>query len=217
MRIGAPRAYGKELISPHIAEFLQRYPKVDIQLMLTDRQVDLINNDLDLVIRITDTPPAGLAGRPLVQVSHILGASERYLQRHGIPEHPHDLARHQCIWLGEVAGDNHWKFRHRPSRQEVSVAVHGRYASNHSKARLEGIISDLGIGCLPWFSASEALAQRQIIRVLPEWDYMTTYYGMSWILWHPNRFLPPKCRVTIDFLVEKIAERLATDTASPDR
>jgi len=217
VRISAPRAYGKELISPHIAEFLQRYPKVDIQLMLTDRLVDLINNDLDLVIRITDTPPSGLAGRPLVQVSHILGASERYLQHHGIPEHPHDLARHQCIWLGEVAGDNHWKFRHRTNRQEVNVAVHGRYASNHSKARLEGIISDLGIGCLPWFSASEALAQRQIIRVLPEWDYMTTYYGMSWVLWHPNRFLPPKCRVTIDFLVEKIAERLAIDTASPDR
>lgn len=217
VRISAPRAYGKALISPHIATFLHRYPQVDIELMLTDRLVDLINDDLDLVIRITDTPPPGLAARPLVQVNHILAASERYLQQHGIPHHPHELAQHHCIWLGESAGDNHWKFRHRADRQEVNVVVHGRYASNHSKARLEGIRNDLGIGCLPWFSAQEALEKQQIVRVLPEWDYMTSYYGMSWVLWHPNRFLPPKCRALIDFLLETISAQPATDTALPDR
>lgn len=106
-------------------------------------------------------------------------------------------------------GDNQWKFRHITNGEQISVAVHGRYASNHSKARLEGIIHHLGIGCLPRFSAQQVMDNRQIIQVLPEWDYMTSYYGMSWILYHPNRYLPPKCRVLIDFLLEKLKHQTA--------
>lgn len=209
VRISAPRAYGKDLISPHVAEFLQRYPQVDLQLMLTDRMVDLISDDVDLAIRITDTPPPGLVARPLFPVRHVLCASAEYLQQHGIPEHPQDLTQHNCIYLGEVPGDNQWKFRHITNGEQISVAVHGRYASNHSKARLEGIIHHLGIGCLPRFSAQQVMDNRQIIQVLPEWDYMTSYYGMSWILYHPNRYLPPKCRVLIDFLLEKLKHQTA--------
>lgn len=209
VRISAPRAYGKDLISPHVAEFLQRYPEIDLQLMLTDRMVDLISDDVDLAIRITDTPPPGLVARPLFPVRHVLCASAEYLQQHGIPEHPQDLTQHNCIYLGEVPGDNQWKFRHITNGEQISVAVHGRYASNHSKARLEGIIHHLGIGCLPRFSAQQVMDNRQIIQVLPEWDYMTSYYGMSWILYHPNRYLPPKCRVLIDFLLEKLKHQTA--------
>ncbi|WP_165698222.1 LysR family transcriptional regulator [Chimaeribacter coloradensis] len=206
VRLSAPRAFGKELIAPHIEEFLHRYPEVDIQLKLTDRPADLIGDDLDLMVRITDTPPAGLAARPLIRVSHILCATAAYLEKRGCPQHPNDLAQHSCLYLGEVAGDNCWRFSHLHTQEQVNVTVRGRYVTNHSKARLEGVLSHLGIGCLPWFVARDALAAQQVVEVLPQWDYQTSYYGMSWILYHPNRFLPPKCRVLIDFLAGKIAD-----------
>ncbi|WP_204353497.1 LysR family transcriptional regulator [Franconibacter helveticus] len=206
VKISAPRAFGMRLIAPHIEEFLNRYPEVDVQLKLTDRQVDLIGDDIDLMVRITDNPPDGLAARPLIRVSHIICATAAYLEKRGYPQHPNDLALHSCLYLGEVSGDNCWKFRHLQTQERVNVTVRGRYVTNHSRARLEGVLSSLGIGCLPWFVAREALEAQQVVEVLPQWDYMTSYYGMSWILYHPNRFLPPKCRVLIDFLAEKIAD-----------
>lgn len=205
VKISAPRAWGKVLIAPHIEEFLQRYPQVDIQLRLTDRPVDLISDDVDLIVRITDRPPENLAARPLFRVNHVLCASADYLRDNGCPQHPADLAQHSCIYLGEVAGDDIWKFRHLQTRECISVKVRGRYATNHSKARLEGVLSHLGIGCFPRFAVRDALAAGSVTEVLSDWDYMNAYYGMSWILYHPDRFLPPKCRVLIDFLVEKIA------------
>ncbi|WP_220393055.1 LysR family transcriptional regulator [Cronobacter sp. JZ38] len=205
VKLSAPRAFGRALIAPHIAAFLSRHPGGDIQLQLTDRQTDLIGDELDLMVRITDTPPEGLAARPLIRVSHVICATPTYLNKHGYPQHPDDLARHHCLYLGETPGDNVWKFRHLETHDRVSVVVHGRYVTNHSLARRDGVLSHLGIGCLPRFVAREALEAGQLVEVLPQWDYMTSYYGMAWLLYHPNRFLPPKCRALIDFLAEKIA------------
>lgn len=210
VKISAPRAFGRDLITPHIAEFLRLYPHVDVQLMLTDRLVDLIGDDIDLIIRITDDPPAGLAARPLIRVNHIICATKTYLDEKGTPQHPLDLAQHSCIYLGETPGDNCWKFKNIVTGEQSRVTVRGRYATNHSKARLDGILNHLGIGCLPFFTVQEAIEKQQVIQVLPQWDYMTTYYGMSWILYHPNRYLPSKYRVLIDFLTEKILVRKQT-------
>jgi DNA-binding transcriptional LysR family regulator len=206
VKVSAPKAFGRQLIAPHIPEFLRMYPEVDVQLILNDRQMDLIGDDIDLLIRITDTPPLGLAARPLLNVHHVLCATEQYLQQAGTPSHPHDLARHSCMYLGESPGDHRWHFRHVATSQEVNVSVRGRLVSNHSEVRLEGVMAHLGIGCLPYFTARKALAEKKIVEVMPDWRYETTYYGKAWILYPPNRYLPPKCRVLIDYLAQKVAE-----------
>lgn len=209
VRISAPKAFGKRIISPLIPEFLRRYPQVDMQLMLSDQPNDLISDDFDLLIRITETPPLGLAARPLLQVHHVLCASERYLAHAGTPLHPDDLAHHSCVYLGETPGDNRWQLRHIHSGEKVTVNVSGRFVSNHSEVRLEAAIADLGVGCVPFFTATEALANQQIVEVLPQWRYETTYHGQAWILYPPNRYLPPKCRVLIDYLADKLGEAAA--------
>jgi len=117
--MSAPRAFGKELIVPYIAEFVNRYTEVDIQLKLTDHQVDLM-------VRITDNPPEGLAARPLIRVSHLICATAIYPEKLGYPQHPTDLAQHSCLYLREVSGDNCWKFRHLQSQDRINVMVHGR-------------------------------------------------------------------------------------------
>ena len=101
VRVSVPKAVGRFVIHPHMPEFLRRYPKVDVQLILEDRPVDLIDDNLDLILRISDSPPPGLVGRPLFPIEHLLCATPQYLAEHGTPEHPHDLLEHSCIYLGK--------------------------------------------------------------------------------------------------------------------
>ncbi|GAB2787511.1 LysR family transcriptional regulator [Halomonas shantousis] len=212
VKLSVPKAFGRKLVGPHIPAFLRMYPDISVQLMLTDNPVDLISDDLDLMIKITDMPPLGLAARPLTNVCHVLCATEKYLSEHGIPLHPRDLAQHSCLYLGEIPSDNRWQFRHKGTNECVNVTVSGRFVTNHSEARLDGVLEDLGIGCLPVFTAEEALKKGRIVQVLPDWHYVTSYFGMAWILYQPNRYLSPKCRVLIDYLAARFAS--ADDGAS---
>ncbi|MGE4406174.1 LysR family transcriptional regulator [Pseudomonas sp.] len=205
VRLSVPKAYGRFVVSPLMPGFLQRYPEVDVQLRIDDRSPDLIEEGFDLLVQVTDQPPAGLAGKPLEPVRQLLCASPEYLQRHGEPQHPQDLLRHSCLYLGESAGDNRWHLR-RGERQDV-VTVRGRYISNHSEARLLGALAHLGITCLPHFTAAAALADGRLREVLPAWRYSGSYQGAAWLLWRQNRHLPPKLRVLIDYLSEALARR----------
>lgn len=182
-------------------------------MKLEDRYVDLIDDQMDLAIRITDRPPPGLMGRHLLDIKHLLCATPRYLEEHGIPRHPHDLKLHSCIYLGEQPGDSRWKFR--KAGKVVHVQVHGRYAANHTGVRLDAVLHHVGVGSLPFFTASHALQQGSIVQVLPDWTFEPNYSGQVWILYPPTRHLLPKLRVMIDFLAERL--RAAPAPKSPIR
>ncbi|CAM3842327.1 DNA-binding transcriptional LysR family regulator [Kerstersia gyiorum] len=203
VRLSVPKAVGRFVIHPHMPDFLARYPKVDVQIRLDDRQLDLIDEQIDLAIRITDQPPPGMMGRPLLPIDHMLCATPRYLEEHGTPQHPHELKDHSCIYLGESPGDARWKFMR--EGKSVSVQVRGRYAANHTGVRLDAVLNHIGIGSLPYFTARHALAQGLIVQVLPDWVFKTHYSGQAWLLYPPTRHLEPKLKVLIAFLAEQLA------------
>jgi len=205
VRLSVPKAYGKFVISPLMPGFLRRYTEVEVQLQISDLSPDLIEDGFDLLVKVTDQPPEGLAGKPLGPVRQLLCASPAYLAQQGTPQHPQELLRHSCIYLGERAGDNRWHFSD-GERQEV-VTVRGRYVCNHSEARLEAVLAELGITVLPHFTAAQALADGRLCEVLPQWRYTGSYQGAAWLLWRPNRHLPPKQRALIDYLSEALASR----------
>lgn len=205
VRLSVPKAYGKFVISPLMPEFLRRYGDVDVQLHISDQSPDLIEEGFDLLVQVTDQPPEGLAGKPLGPVRQLLCASPAYLHLQGEPQHPQELLRHSCLYLGENAGDNRWHFSN-GDQQEV-VTVRGRYISNHSEARLEAALGDIGITVLPQFTAAQALAEGRLREVLPQWRYTGSYQGAAWLLWRQNLHLPPKQRVLIDYLSETLASR----------
>lgn len=198
IRVSVPKAFGRFVVHPYIPEFLRQHPKVDVQLILNDRYVDLIDDNVDLVIRITDQPAPGLAGRPLMLVEHLICASPAYLNASGHPQHPRDLTKHSCLYLGENTNDRQWKFK--KDAESVTVTVHGRYIANHTEVRLEGVLENFGIGSLPFFTARKAMQAGLITRVLPDWDFIASYYGTAWILYSPTRYLSPKLRAFIDYL-----------------
>ncbi|PHI28515.1 LysR family transcriptional regulator [Budvicia aquatica] len=204
IRVSVPKAVGRFVLHPHMAEFLARYPKIDLQVVLEDKYVDLIEDRVDLVIRITDRPSPGLMGKELMKIDHIICASPQYLQKHGMPTHPRDLANHSCIYLGETPADTRWKFKR--GTESVQVDIHGRYAANHTVVRLDAALNHIGIASLPYFTARTALQQGKCIQVLPEWDFISSYYGSAWLLYSPTRYLPLKLKVFIDYLVERMRQ-----------
>ncbi|SFE06808.1 LysR family transcriptional regulator [Paracidovorax konjaci] len=209
VRMSVPKAYGRQRIHALVPPFLAAHPQVDLQLVVTDRTVDLFAEDIDLALRITDTPPPGLAGRPLEAVEHLVCASPAYLAQRGTPEHPRDLARHDCIALGEDERDRHWRFVRAGgtgglAEAATTVAVRGRYVANHSEMRCDAALAHLGIATLPGFTARAALETGALVRVLPGWRHTTAYSGTAWLLYPPNRFLPARVRAWIDHLAAGI-------------
>lgn len=202
LRVSVPAAIGYSVVHPHVASFLDRNPKVDVQLILDDRQLDLVGNNIDLALRVTFSPPAGLIGRQLTSIEHMICASPAYLERSGTPRHPRDLASHSCISLGENPSDARWKFTN--EGRGTTVEVRGRYTANHTVVRLDAVCNGLGIGSLPQFVARDQLALGRIVQLLPEWRFVTAFTGPLWMLYTPTRYVPTKLRAFIDHLVSHI-------------
>jgi len=203
VRISVPKAVGHYLLHPHIPEFLEYYPKVDIQMLLEDKLIDFIDNEIDLAIRITNEPPLGLKGRKLIKIDHVLVATPEYIEKNSLPQHPQDLKHHQCIFLGEQASDSKWRFQ--KGNKTISVTVKGRYSANHTGIRLDAALQHMGIASLPYFVAQHYLKTQALIQVLPDWYFKTYYSGDAWLLYPPTRHLAPKIEVFIQFLAKKLA------------
>jgi DNA-binding transcriptional LysR family regulator len=200
--ISAPISFAKSLIHPKIPGFLRAYPEVEVQVIFDDRDLDPIRDHVDLVVRPTPTPPQGLVARQLGTLRWMPCASPDYLRTRGTPVVPHDLAQHDCLHLGDAPDDNRWSFRQGSHVQ--TVEVRGRYIANDVSARREAALEDWGVASLPEFAVADDLRAGSLVEVLPEWLFEPrAYSGPVWLLYPPNRLLPPKVRVLIDWLVEQ--------------
>jgi Transcriptional regulator len=207
LTVSVPKAVGRFVIHPLMAEFFERFPGVDVCLRLEDRFIDLIDDGVDLVLRISHSPSPGLYGKVLMPVTHIICATPDYLRQHGTPNSPQALREHSCISLGETPADSRWKFRCGDKTQTIQTT--GRYAANHTGVRLDAVKHHLGIGSLPLFTAREALASGEIVQVLPEWEFISDYSGDLWLLWMRNKHMPARMRAMIDYLSEKLPQQRA--------
>jgi len=203
--VSAPIAFARSVIHPLIPEFLRTWPDVDVRLVFADHEVDPLRDDVDIVIRLTRSPPLGLAARRLGTAKWLLCASRAYLDAHGTPVEPRDLARHECLYLGETVDDNRWHFRR--GTQTQSLEVRGRYTANDVSARLDAALLGFGIASLPDFAAAQTLAQGDLVQVLADWEFEArSYMGPVWLLYPPNRFLPSRVRALIDYLASRLRD-----------
>lgn len=199
IRVSAPKAFARHVLQQPLLSFLQRYPGVDVHLLVVDRPVDPLREGVDLVIRLTDDPPQGMVARALMPVRQLALASPDYLASHEDIRTPEDLMAHSCLSIGEQDRDSRWRFVR--GDDEVELAVAGRYTLNHGEMRLAAIEAGLGVGCVPDFVARDALAAGRVVHVLPEWALDTNYQGMAYLLFLASRYTAPKVRVLVDHLV----------------
>jgi DNA-binding transcriptional LysR family regulator len=168
LRITAPVALGRQRIAPSVPDFLRRFPEIRLELDLSDRFVNIAQEGFDLAVRHARSIPDTYVARVLCESRSLLMASPEYLQRRGTPEHPTDLARHDCLSYLRDGSAQNWSFEKIGSRkrgERVSVPVGGPFKANNSEVLRAAIVGGLGIGLLPDFSVDAA----GMVPVLVDW------------------------------------------------
>jgi DNA-binding transcriptional LysR family regulator len=200
IKVSAPVVFGQVWLAPRLPRFLQLYPDVEVRLTLVDRTVDLVEEGVDLAIRIARELAPGLAARPLCAMRYVLVASKAYLKEHGAPELPHDLPQHNCISLGYGAFGQDWTMF--SGSERVSVNVPCRLTVNNSAAIMAAVEQGGGIGLVPDFAAQAALEAKRVTAVLPGWQLAEPYAGTVHAVYMPGRHIALKIRALIDHLAE---------------
>ena len=198
LRVTAPVALGRQHISPSLGGFLKRYPEVRLELELTDRLVNLAHEGFDLAIRHARHIPDNYVVWELAQSESALVGSEAYLARKGRPEHPLELAQHDCLLY--TGSPRNLAFQRAGSTDEpVYVDVQPRFTANNSEVLREVVLSGAGLGLLPDFSLSDDEAQ-MLQRILPEWS-VQGYFGVHIIAVRP---FSPQVPLAVHCLVDHL-------------
>ncbi|QXI31229.1 LysR family transcriptional regulator [Pseudomonas vanderleydeniana] len=202
VRLAIPMSFGLRWVAPLMPELIRRYPELSIDLHLSDASVDLIADGFDAALRIAALPDSSLVARRLCAVTQFLVASPAYLEQHGIPQHPRELANRQCLSYAYRARTQIWRFTHDNGAEE-DVVPNGPLRVTNSDAMIPVLLEGLAIAELPEFIASEYLADGRLVRLLPDWS-MTR--GGLYFVTPSARTRPVKIRALSDFFAEHLSE-----------
>ncbi|PQJ67240.1 LysR family transcriptional regulator [Photobacterium angustum] len=206
LTIASPKAFCRQVLQPLLLEFVDTYPKLQLKIQVTDKPIDPLYHDVDVVFRLTNEPQNNLVAKQLATNDLVLCASPYYLEKKGTPTHPKQLAQHDCIYLGETNTDNQWRFK--SEDEELKVTVNGRYIVNHTEMRLDAALNHFGIAVLPAFVAQKALQSKALTAVLNDWTLLDNYQGTVFMQYLPNINMPYRQRVFIDFITERFSSDL---------
>lgn len=194
VRIAMPVLFGRLSFMPRFAEFNARYPDIVIDVAFEDRPVDLIERGLDVAVQVGELRDSGYITRLLNRGPRLTAASPRYFERHGVPQTPDDLARHNC-----VVGSNGPVWGFRENGRAVEITVRGNLVVTGGDALREAALLDLGLVQSNWWTLSGDVAEGRLVPVLER--YAEDGRPLS-VVYPPTRHVPQKLRVLVDYLVE---------------
>ncbi|WP_426150019.1 LysR family transcriptional regulator [Pseudomonas sp. DC3000-4b1] len=207
LRITAPLTFGVERLAPALAEYNLRYPKVRLDVVLSNQRLDLLENGFDLAIRLGNPDPAnGVIARPLEDYTLTICAAPDYLARRGVPLRPADLTQHECLAFAYPAGDD-WRsvekeWRLQGPEGEVVVPVSGALTLNSSSGLHQAARAGMGIVMMPDALVAEDLARGRLVPLLQ--DYRLPRRPMN-LLYASDRYRLPKIRSFVDFALARWA------------
>ena len=199
LRVNAPMTFGMLHLAPAISAFLDRFPDVEIDLVLNDRFVDLIDEGFDLALRIGDLADSSLVARRLAPCLRVLCASPDYLARCEEPATPAGLTDHDCLLYSNIPNSDVWRLTDSGGTDHV-VRVRSRLRVNNGDVLREAAAAGLGITLLPTFIVAEAIADRRLRPILCDYRPPPTVVHA---LYPHNRHLSTKVRAFVDFLAER--------------
>ena len=167
LRISTSVAFGRRLLVPLVLRYMQAHADVRVDIAFDDRYVDLVEQGVDVAIRMGQMADSALGARYLGVNPWVMVASPAYLQQRGIPDTAAALGAHACIVYSSVQGDDRWRLS-TPGGEAVSVPVSGPLRSNNLSAVLAAACAGMGLAMLPWYVAREAIAQALVRPVLPD-------------------------------------------------
>lgn len=205
LRITMPVELGMRFMGTVVAEFMQRYPEVSLEADLSGRMVDLVEEGVDLGLRIGAFNDANLIGRRLGQLNGRFFASPTYVQQHGMPLSTSELEQHEFVLFRQprenhISIDSLGKAKHRAT---VPVRLRGRLSANNAHLQMDAVIAGLGMGLLPGFVTDQAVAAGQLVPVLPE---ARVRMGDLWAMTPSRAHMSSALRAFLDFLAERVSQ-----------
>ena len=199
LRVTASVSFGQSHLAAAVAGFVQRYPLTRVELLLVDRMVNLVEERVDVAVRISRAIDPNLIARPLAQCHSVLCAAPAYLTAHGTPATADALAAHNCL-THHYVGRSVWQLQR--DGRTVSVAVGGNISANEASLLVEAVRAGAGIAMLPIYQIGPLLESGELVQVLPE--YELDVMGLH-AVYASRRQLPAVMRSFLDFLVERFA------------
>ncbi len=201
LTITAPSSFGHRHVAPLLPKFLADYPEIRIRLVLTDVMLDLVEQGIDIGIRIGKLADSSLHARKLANNLRLLVASPDYVARSGAPKHPEDLQKHNCIVFG---GNVSWTFEGNGDAAPLTVRVAGNLDCNTGEVQRNAAIAGVGIALKSSWDVSDEIKAGILVPILPDWR-LSQDLGIH-AVYPSKRHLSTKLRLFINYLVESIGE-----------
>ncbi len=206
LRISTSVAFGRRVLTPLVLQFMREHPGLAIDLSFEDRYVNLVEQGIDMAVRMGRLADSQLGARYLGLNPWVLAAAPAYLKAHGAPGKPADLTRHAALIYSTAQGDDRWHFSGANAKnvRTESVAVKGPLRSNNLSALLAATVDGLGIAALPWYVTYEAVQAGSITPLLEGW--LLPPQEMHAVFPSP-KLVPNKVRGFCDFLAQHLGPR----------
>jgi DNA-binding transcriptional LysR family regulator len=199
LRVSAPTLMGRLLIAPLLPEFLRRYPAISIDLLLLDRAVDMIEEDIHRALRVGRLPHSQFIARKLGEIAMIVCAAPDYLQRRGVPQAPSELSEHDCLLFSDTPGSAEWRFA-KDGKLKCKVRLSGSLWINSLDALVSAAKDGAGIVRVPSWQVAQDVAAGRLRPILTNYAPPPTPIHL---LFPPSRVGSLKTRLFADYLVEQ--------------
>jgi DNA-binding transcriptional LysR family regulator len=211
LRVSAPMSFSILQLGRKLQAFLDRYPGVNLELNLDDRQIDLIEEGFDVAIRIAHLRDSSLVARKIVPCRQVLCASPAYLKKHGTPERPEDLLEHNCILYSFLSHAREWRLVDDQGETHV-VPLKGFLQTNNGLVNRAACLSGVGIVMLPTFYIGDQLRSGELVPVLCKFRPVDI---AIYAVYPERRNLSPKVRAFVDFLAETFGPEPSWEKGCP--
>jgi len=202
IRLSVPMSFGLRWVAPLLPAFFREYPEVSVDLHLTDAQVDLVGQGFDAALRIAVLPDSSLVARRLCPVSPLIVAAPAYLEQHGTPQHPSELADHACLGYAYRARSDVWRFTN-DGGEEVSVKPAGPLRVTNAEALMPTVLDGLAIAEFPEFICADQVRDGSLVPILKDW---TLPRGGLYFVTPSARARPAKIEALSEFCMRHLSK-----------
>ncbi len=204
LALTAPIVLGRLHVLPLVAEFLAQYPQINVQLNLADRSLQLLDEHLDLAVRVGELPDSALVAMRVAALREVVCASPAYLAKHGTPKTPQELGRHDVVSFAGPAGAAGWNFG--DARERRSVPLRTRLVVNTAEAAVDAAIAGVGLTRVLSYQVAAAIKAGALALVLRKFESAPIPVSL---VYYRQALLPAKLRAFLDFAAPRLKARLA--------
>jgi len=199
LTITAPIVFGRLHVLPIVTDFLKIYPEINIRLTLSDHLVDLLDEPVDIAVRIGNLPDSDLVAARVGMIRRVVYASPGYLSLRGTPAHPSDLKDHDCVTFEGMTSPTSWIFQ--AGKREIAVPVRTRLTVNTAEAAVDAATADLGITRVLSYQAAKAVAEGRLVELLGPFEHPASSVQLVHIR---QGFVPQKFKAFMDFAMPRL-------------